>query len=205
LLAQVVHEKRWGGIEAAIVDSEDAAINLQNASCDISGVFGGEKDDCGGDFLGFPESAHGDFGGGCLTLLRGHGGEGWGVNVAGADGVHRDPGAGDFFGETLRESNDASLGCGVVGLSRWGKQRTEGGDIDDAAPALPHHRAGDGSAAVEGAGEIGVDDCLPGVISHHGEQLIVVVPGIVDEDIDGLICGEDDLDRERPGGGAGDI
>ena len=39
-------------------------------------------------------------------------------HVARADRVHRDVHAGHLFGEGLCEADDASLGCGVVGLPR---------------------------------------------------------------------------------------
>ena len=57
-----------------------------------------------------------------MSLFRVHVGEGWGINVAGADGIDGDAGAGDFFGKGLGKSKNTSFGSGVIGLAGWGEQ-----------------------------------------------------------------------------------
>src|SRR2546427_3991762 len=84
----------------------------------------------------------------------------------------------------LRETDDARLGRGVVGLARIAHGSGRRGHIDDAPALLPHHDFRARPRHQEHAAEVRVHHLVPVVILHAYQQLVSRDPRVVDQHIE---------------------
>src|SRR5215470_1764755 len=85
----------------------------------------------------------------------------------------------------FRQSDEARLRRGVVGLPRVAHGTGGGGDIDDAPAGLrAHHRLAGGARHQKSAFEICLDHAIPILVLHSDEQTITRDAGVVDENVE---------------------
>src|SRR5262245_36088357 len=97
--------------------------------------FGAEEPDQPGHLVRLAEAAQRDAPLRRVPRRGRHGGQHVRLHEAGADGVHRDPEAGQLLRHALGEGDDSRLGGGVVGLPQGTRLADDAGDVDDPAPA----------------------------------------------------------------------
>ena len=100
------------------------------------------------------------------------------------DGVDRDPLAGIFAGQGLGQADHARLGGRVVGLAEVADLAVHAGDVDHPAPAALGHLVDELLGHQEDAGEVGVDDLVPGLLGQFLERPVAVDARVVDQDVD---------------------
>jgi hypothetical protein len=84
-------------------------------------------------------------------------------------------------------------------------QADDAGHVHDRARAALQHPARDGSARVEGAAEVRLDDRLPVVVAHPRDQGVARNARVVDERVDLAQFGLDALDEGHGLLGDGDV
>ena len=104
------------------------------------------------------------------------------VDEPGRDGVDGDALRAELEGERLGEADHAGLGRDVVGHQRLAALRARRRDVDDATPAGLDHVGHHGLAAVEGAGEVHLEDPVPLLEVDLEERREALEPGVVDQD-----------------------
>ena len=109
-------------------------------------------------------------------------------NEAGRDGVALDVASCILARHRLGESDDSSLGGGVVRLSGVTGDTHDAGDVDDASARASHDLARS-LRGEEDARQVGVDHLLPllGLHAHH--EVVARDSGVVDEHVDASECG----------------
>ena len=127
-----------------------------------------------------------------LQNVLGNGLDHFGRDVAGADDVDRDAGAGAFLCQGLREADVAGFRCRVVDLAHLAFLAIDRRDVDDATELPCAHAFPNLPGDVEEAVEVGADDFVPLLLRHLVKHDVARDAGIVDEHIDGptslVIC-----------------
>ena len=184
---------------------EHSAIHIEGVAGDVGGFFGGEEGNGMGDVEVGSDAAKGDvLSHGALLVFSQNCGHG-GFDVARSYRVDSDGAAGEFAGEGFCEADESGFGGGVVRLAGLAGFADDGGDVDDAAPAVFDHLGHDGLSHEEGSGEIGREDVVPVFALHaHGED-VAGDSGVVDEDVDGTEVGEGGFGAVADGLFAGDV
>ena len=142
----------------------------------------------------------GDVLGGVPELLLAFGGDG-----AGEDGVDADVVGAELVGEGAGESDDGGLGGDVEGQAGGGDEPGDGTHVDDGAAAGGAHGGDDGLDGEEEGAEVGGDGAVPGLGGDFFDGVALVVGGVVDEDVDGGVGGEDLIDGGLEGGEVGEV
>jgi hypothetical protein len=184
---------------------EHAAVDVQGVAGDVGGFFGGEEGYGVGDIGVGAHAAEGDVLGHGRFLVVGEDGGHGGFDVAGGDRIHGYRPACELAGEGFGEADEAGFGGGVVGLTGLTGLAYDGGDVDDASPAVFDHLRHDGLSHEKGSSEIGGEDVIPVFALHaHGED-VAGDSGVVDEDVDGSEVCEGGFGAVADGLFAGDV
>src|SRR5699024_9798903 len=193
-------ERRSGSVSHA-----ETAVDGDHRARDVGRVVAREEADRLGDLGRVGEATGGDgLAVGGLQILRqslGH----LGVDVAGRDHVRGDAARAELTGQRAGDADQAGLGGRVVDLSRRSVQPHHRADEHDAALLLAHHRLDDPLDRAEGAGEVGVQHRLEGVVAHPQQQLVVGDPGVRDQHLDRSVRLLDGLDRRVEAVAVGDV
>jgi len=118
------------------------------------------------------------------------------VNVSGGDGVDTGE-VPPLVGKRLGQVDAASL-CDVVGsllLGEVGNVARHGGSDDEGAGLALAEVKTNGTRAVEGSSEIGLDDLVPLLDSSIEDTVVGGLAGVGNEDIDLAEVGYDVLDE----------
>ena len=148
----------------------NAAVNIEVVPSNvISGRVESKETGHTGNLLGLSKSSEGDALGNLLQVILAELGSHVGLNETGAKAVDGDTTSGKLLGIAHGQTDDTTLGCGVVGLAGVADLSDDTGDVDDAAGALLGGNLEEGLGAVEDTGEVDVDDGLPllGLHSHN--------------------------------------
>ena len=96
----------------------------------------------------------------------------------------------------MGEVDNGALAGGVVadGDFRQAALAEDGGDVDDAAVARLQHLAAEITGAAHDAENVGVDGVDPVLLGELVQGLALAAAGIVDQDIDLAVLGDDGLD-----------
>src|SRR5262249_6357538 len=127
---------------------------------------------------------------------------------AGRDPVDQDPVRAKLEGHGFGQIDDPRLRRDVSTLQPQRHQAHNGGDVDDAATALPAHEWGERAAYFEDGGQIPGDDPVPfgarELVERHtvGER---VDPGVVDQNVEPAGIGLDPLSGRGQIVRAGDV
>src|SRR5579863_2338724 len=201
------HPKRGHPTRAELAGlvHEHAAVDVEDVAGDVGGGVGGEEDDGAGDFEVGAGAAEGDLGEHGLALLFVEAVSHGGFNKAGSDGVDGDAAGGDFAGERSSEADESGLAGGVVGLAGLAGAADDGGDVDDAAPAVFDHGTEQGLGEQEYASEVGREDVVPVGALHADGEIVAGDAGVVDEDFDFGEAVEDGFGSGLDGVFAGEI
>ena len=166
----------------------NATVNIEVVSSD---VIGGrvESKETGhtGNLLGLSKSLEGDALGNLLQVILAELGSHVGLNETGAKAVDGDTTSGKLLGIAHGQTDDTTLGGGVVGLAGVADLSDDTGDVDDAAGALLGGNLEEGLGAVEDTGEVDVDDGLPLLWLHSHNEGVGGNAGVVDQDIAGAV------------------
>src|SRR5205823_385440 len=92
--------------------------------------------------------------------------------VAWRDDVRAHPAAAELARERLREPDDPGLGGRVVRLAPVAVDADDGGDVDDRAGPLLHHRPAHGAAGIEDGREVRLDHRSPIVVGHARQETV---------------------------------
>jgi hypothetical protein len=194
------------------------AVDREDRAGDVVACRGAEEEGCSGEVGGLAPATGGDaFEDLAVAGLVGL--EGFGVgggDVAGSDGVDLNAFGGPLVGEGLGELGDAALGSCVGRDADAALEAEEAGDVDDLAASFSGHDvSGDELGELEDAGEVDLQDVLPGVEGSVDGGVAVDGAGVVDEDVDatevvvdaaeeGLgACGVGEIGLEGGGGATG--
>ena len=135
--------------------------------------------------------------------------QGFGVGggeVAGGDGVDLNVLGGPLVGEGFGELGYSAFGGGVSGDSDAALEAEERGDVNDLAWCLASNEiSGDELGELEDAGEVDLQDLLPGFEGGVDGGVAVDGAGVVDEDVDAAEVGFDGGEERFRAGGGGEI
>ena len=177
----------------------DPAVELEDLAGDVREAI--ELKDEAGGVGGRVEGAEGVGGEHSLAVRfeddAGH----LGFQEAGEHAIATNAPGSVFAGDGLCEGDEASLGCGVIGLTFGACEGCEGADIDDVPGALAGHELDGCTSASEGTAEIDVDDLIPGLGGHERHGLVAHETCVVDEQVDS----RQRLEELDHGSGAADI
>ena len=166
----------------------NAAVNIEVVSSDvIGGRVESKEPGHTGNLLGLSKSLERDALRNLLQVilakLRSH----VGLNETGAEAVDGDTTSGKLLGIAHGQTDDTTLGGGVVGLAGVADLSDNTGDVDNAAGALLGGNLEEGLGAVEDTGEVDVDDGLPLLGLHSHNEGVGGNAGVVDQDIAGAV------------------
>src|SRR5690606_37900972 len=167
------------------------AVDGQHLAGDVGRVGRDQVAHGGGDFLGPGQAGGGDAGKNLVLDFVWNGRNHRRVDEAGGHGVHRDAVANEFPGQRLGEADDGRFCRGVVGLAEVAGMAYDAGDVDDAAVAPLDHVVDERLGRVEDAVQVDVDDRVPLLQRHFGEEGVSGDARVVDEDVDAAVFGDD--------------
>src|SRR5579883_978302 len=108
----------------------------------------------------------------------------WCAYIRGADGVAGDSVFGSLQGGDAGQAEQAVFSGDVGGFVGGGAHGVDGGDVHDAAPALPVHVGQDSFGEGEGRGEHDGYDLLPLLHGKLDDRRDVLDSRVVHEDVD---------------------
>ena len=167
----------------------NATVNIEVVSSD---VIGGrvESKETGhtGNLLGLSKSLEGDALGNLLQVILAELGSHVGLNETGAKAVDGDTTSGKLLGIAHGQTDDTTLGGGVVGLAGVANLSDDTGDVDDAAGAFLGGNLEEGLGAVEYSRKVAVDNFLPLLGLHAHNEAVTGDSGVVDQNINSSEC-----------------
>lgn len=184
---------------------EEAAIDIEGLAGDEIGEFHAEEGDGAADVHGGADAAEGSGGGPSAGVVTGLFLCAFDFDGAGGDAVDADAVFAEFDGGDFGELFHAALGGGVVDEAREGDLVAAGADIDDAAAAIVLHDTGGLLGAEEAALEVGIEDVVPLLFGEFEERFPGLDAGVIDEDIEAAVIGDDFGEHRLDGGGIADV
>ena len=154
---------------------------------------------------GAPRRPSGTCGGHRRDLVLAQRAEHLGVDEPRSDDVDGDRTAGDLARHRARETDEAGLGGGVVGLSGVAEHRDDRGDEDHPPAARFDHRRDRPLGRAVAGGGVGLEDTRPARLVHPQQQRIVGDARRTDEYLDRPELGFDRRERGLDLGGHGDV
>src|SRR5215207_8941364 len=127
------------------------------------------------------------------------------VDDARMDRVDPDPVGPELDCRALRHAPHRPLGRRVGEARAGAAEPADRRDVDDRARALLLHLRGDGLHAEEHAGLVDRDDLVPGLERRVDHALPAQDPGVVDEDVETSVIGDDAPHEPVPLRGIGDV
>lgn len=182
-----------------------AAVDHDDLPGDVAGFVGGEEGGRMGDVFRLAEVGQGDAGEQGLSGFFGNGVGHVRGDESGRNGVDGHLAAGNLLSHGLGEADDTGFGGRVVALAYVAGEAYDGGNVDDAAGGTLHEGALQGFHEEEYALEVGGENGIPVAFLHAHEQTVLGDAGVVDQDVDGGVFGQDVLDAGFHGGGIGHI